>query len=295
VQLDEYFPMNPKYECSFDYFVKKYYIGAIGFDLRKALTINACIVESALGQLRPDRRDLGRIFPDGAVDLGLRTKPASTKEEEVQKECIMLIDRGCETYEETIRQMGGIGFFLGGIGPDGHIAFNIRGSSFFSHTRLTAVNYETHAAAAADLGGIENVRKKAVITIGLGTIIFNAGATAIVMASGEAKAEVVANTLERGPSIVYPASCLSKLSGARFFLTEGAASRLKMRTTAAILKERDASGEVIEKLLIDGAVSRPVPDGASVKRGPSLPEEWRLAEKLTGLTAKVLNEQKGPQ
>ena len=53
------------------------------------------------------------------------------------------------------RALGGIGFFLGGIGPDGHIGFNVRGSDHFSTTRLTGVNYETQAAAASDLGGIE--------------------------------------------------------------------------------------------------------------------------------------------
>ena len=69
--------------------------------------------------------------------------------------------------------LGGIGFFLGGIGPDGHIAFNVRGSDHFSTTRLTATNYETQAAAATDLGGIEVSRNRLVITIGLGTITLN--------------------------------------------------------------------------------------------------------------------------
>ncbi len=83
------------------------------------------------------------------------------------------IDQWCQEYEERIRALGGIGFFLGGIGPDGHIGFNIRGSDHYSTTRLMATNYETQAAAATDLGGIEVARNRLVITIGLGTITFN--------------------------------------------------------------------------------------------------------------------------
>lgn len=73
-------------------------------------------------------------------------------------------------YEEKIRTLGGIGFFLGGIGPDGHIGFNVRGSDHYSTTRLTEVNYETQAASSSDLGGIEVSKNRLVITIGLNTI-----------------------------------------------------------------------------------------------------------------------------
>ena len=42
----------------------------------------------------------------------------------------------CADYEEAIKQAGGIELFLGGIGPDGHIAFNEPGSSLSSRTRI---------------------------------------------------------------------------------------------------------------------------------------------------------------
>ncbi|HAS57059.1 MAG TPA: glucosamine-6-phosphate isomerase, partial [Algoriphagus sp.] len=75
--------------------------------------------------------------------------------------------------EQRIRDLGGIGFFLGGIGPDGHIAFNTRGSHIYSVTRLTETNFETQAVAAGDLGGIEVSANRLVITIGLDTIVYN--------------------------------------------------------------------------------------------------------------------------
>ena len=94
-------------------------------------------------------------FPDGVIDLSLRYRNARSAAEEMQQKSIFMIDNWCASYDQKVRDMGGIGFFLGGIGPDGHIAFNVRGSDPHSTTRLTHTNYETQAAAASDLGGIE--------------------------------------------------------------------------------------------------------------------------------------------
>ena len=116
---------------------------------------------------------------------------------------------------------------MGGIGPDGHIAFNVRGSDHNSTTRLTQTNFETQAAAAVDLGGIEISRNRLVITIGLGSITYNKNATAIIIAAGEAKAPIVQKSIESKQDIMYPASSLQKLSNSRFYITEGAAKNLK--------------------------------------------------------------------
>ncbi len=137
-----------------------------------------------------------------------------------------MIDDWCSDYEQQIRNKGGIGFFLGGIGPDGHIAFNVRGSDEFSTTRLTETNFETQAVAASDLGGIEVSGSRLVITIGLETITYNPEGVAVIIAAGEAKANVVRDSLENEMSNLYPASVLTKLRNGRFYLTQGAASQL---------------------------------------------------------------------
>ena len=139
------------------------------------------------------------------------------------------IDDWCQRREEQIRALGGLGFFLGGIGPDGHIGFNIRGSDHFSTTRLMATNYETQAAAAGDLGGIEVSRQRLVITIGLGTITYNRDCTAIIIAAGEAKAGVIADAVQGETSVRIPASALRILPNARFYITLGAAKQLRQR------------------------------------------------------------------
>lgn len=220
VQIDEFYPISPSQHNSFHYYVRKFYIDKFGLDPQKALLINADGIPLAEGMHHT------RVFPDHIIDNTLRYRECTTKQEQLQRDSIFMIDDWCTRYEDRIRELGGIGFFLGGIGPDGHIAFNIRGSDHHSTTRLTATNFETQAVAAADLGGMEVSRQRMVITIGLETITYNPDAVAIIFAAGESKAGIIQQSLENEPSNVYPASVLQKLSGSRFYLTRGAASRL---------------------------------------------------------------------
>ena len=53
------------------------------------------------------------------------------------------LDEECARYEELIRQAGGVDLFLGGIGPDGHIAFNEPCSSLSSRTRIKTLTSDT--------------------------------------------------------------------------------------------------------------------------------------------------------
>jgi glucosamine-6-phosphate deaminase len=221
VQIDEFYPISSNQHNSFYHYVNKYYLRDFGLDESRALLINCDEIRLAEG------RHFSEVFPDGLVDLGLRYREPKTNMEKLQQESIFLLDDWCTEYERKIRQLGGIGFFLGGIGPDGHIAFNTRGSDHYSTTRLTNTNFETQAVAAGDLGGIEISRNRLVITIGLETITFNPSAVAIVFAAGEAKAPMVADALEKPPSNLFPASVLTRLKNARFYLTTGAASMLK--------------------------------------------------------------------
>ena len=199
----------------------------------------------------PNGLPLTEIFPDNIVDLSLRTRFASNKLERIQKECLEMVDEYCTNYEKQIRDMGGIDFFLGGIGPDGHIGFNVKGSDHFSTTRLIPTNYETQAAASGDLGGIEIARNRLVITIGLNTITFNKDAVAIIIAAGEGKANIVRDSIEHGPSNTYPATALQKLPNARFFLSRGAAFRLSERRYVDISEMDIVNDETAERAIVN--------------------------------------------
>ena len=221
VQIDEFYPINPNQHNSFYNYVMEYYIEGFGLNKSNALLINSEEIPLA------DNKHFLEVFPDSTIDLSLRYREVKNHVEKLQQRSVFLIDNWCSNYESEIREKGGIGYFLGGIGPDGHIAFNCKGTDHFSSTRLTTTNFETQAVAAGDLGGIEISRKRLVITIGLETITYNPEAVAIIFAAGESKAEIIKKSPENKPDTLYPATVLQKLEKSRFYLTTGAASKLE--------------------------------------------------------------------
>jgi len=253
VQIDEFYPMDSAQHNSFHHYVKQFYIEGFGLDPAKALLIDS----TAIG-LRPDET-LTDVWPDGHVDLTLRYRQASGKLEMRQKALLEEVDQWCMEYEQRIRELGGIDFFLGGIGPDGHIGFNIKGSDHNSTTRLCPTNYETQAAAATDLGGIEVSRRRLVITIGLRTITRNPDCTAIVIAAGQGKAALAAQAIQSDGHIDTPASCLGQLPNARFYITRGAAAGLIERHVRVLETAPAISDADIEKTLVDLAWRRQRP------------------------------------
>lgn len=221
VQIDEFFPIHSSQRNSFYNYVMNYYINDFGLKPNNAQLINCDQIPLA------ENKHFTEVFPDYKVDLTLRYRESRSMQEEIQQKSIFLIDNWCSNYEQQIRQKGGLGFFLGGLGPDGHIAFNTRGSDIFSTTRLTETNFETQAVSASDLGGIEISKNRLVITIGLETITYNPETVAIIFAAGEAKAKMIKLSAESKINNLYPASVLTKLKNSRFYLTSGAASQLE--------------------------------------------------------------------
>jgi glucosamine-6-phosphate deaminase len=221
VQIDEFYPIDPKQHNSFFDYVQNYYVKGFGLNPDNALLINCEEIQLKDGQ------HFSQVFPGNKIDLSLRNRDAKNAQEKIQQESLFMIDDWCSKYEQKIRSKGGIGFFLGGIGPDGHIGFNTRGSDHNSTTRLTATNFETQAASAGDLGGIEVARDRLVITIGLDTIAHNPEGVSIIFVAGEAKAPIVKNALENEANVLYPATVLQGQKNARFYITEGSSIKLE--------------------------------------------------------------------
>ncbi len=221
VQSGEFYPIHSTQHNSLWNYADTHYIKGFGLDPEKALLINSDKIRLAEG------KSYDEIFPGYLIDLSLRFREARNHQEKLQQESIFRIDNWCDEYEAKIREKGGIGFYLGGIGPDGHIAFNTRGANHYDSTRLTTTNFETQAITAGDLGGIEVSRNRLVITIGLGTLTFNPENKAIIYAAGEAIADVIRDSVESKPNNLYPATALQKLENSRFYLTRGAAVKLK--------------------------------------------------------------------
>jgi len=249
VQIDEFYPISPDQRNSFHYYVDKFYVRGFGLEPANAMLIDCSEIGLPAGET------LDSVWPNDEVDLSLRHRQGNSARQRLQKDVLVRIDEWCRDYEERVRGLGGIGFFLGGIGPDGHVGFNVRGADHFSTTRLTELNFETQAAAAQDLGGIETARKCKVITIGLGTITFNSDCTAVIIAAGSAKARIVADAVQNDRSVLYPATALHALPNARFYVTAGAAGLLTERRIVLAGAAGRSSDEDVERVLIDLAVA----------------------------------------
>ena len=90
VQIDEFYPLNPKQHNSFYNYVCKYYIEGFGMSLDNALLINSDEIPLA------NNKDRRKIFPDNMIDLTLRFREANNDKEKEQQESIFLIDQWCE-------------------------------------------------------------------------------------------------------------------------------------------------------------------------------------------------------
>lgn len=80
------------------------------------------------------------------------------------------LEAECANYEKQIAEIGGIDLFMGGIGPDGHIAFNEPGSSLSSRTRIKTLTTDTIIANSRFFDNDVNKVPKTALTVGVGTV-----------------------------------------------------------------------------------------------------------------------------
>ena len=132
----------------------------------------------------------------------------------------------CAMYERAIGEAGGIDLQILGIGRNGHIGFNEPTSSFGSRTRLKVLTSETIEDNRKFFGAEEEMPECA-ITMGIGTIL--EAKKILLLATGEAKAETVAEATEGPITASVTASCLQLHPDVTFVIDEAAGARLKQR------------------------------------------------------------------
>ncbi|MEK6650741.1 MAG: glucosamine-6-phosphate deaminase, partial [Bacteroidota bacterium] len=116
------------------------------------------------------------------------------------------LEKECLDYEERIRKVGGIHLFLGGIGPDGHIAFNEPGSSLSSRTRIKTLTMDTRIANSRFFGGDPNKVPKTALTVGVGTVMD--AEELVIIVSGYSKARALQKVVEEGVNHMWTVSML---------------------------------------------------------------------------------------
>ena len=116
------------------------------------------------------------------------------------------LDKVCHDYEEKIKQVGGIDLFLGGIGPDGHIAFNEPGSSLSSRTRLKTLSYDTILANSRFFDNDISKVPTTALTVGVGTVMD--AREVLIIITGFVKARALRMVVEGGISHMWTVSAL---------------------------------------------------------------------------------------
>jgi len=143
--------------------------------------------------------------------------------------------RECADYEAAIAAAGGIDLFVGGVGSNGHIAFNEPGSPPSSRTRMIRLSGETKSANARFFDGDPEAVPTAALTVGIGTVAD--AEEVLILASGLAKSRAIRQAVEEGPDLQWPISALQAHPRCIFACDEDAASELKpgtLRAAAAI-------------------------------------------------------------
>merc|ERR1712088_598110 len=134
----------------------------------------------------------------------------------------------CEDYEKKIKDSGGIELFVGGIGPDGHIAFNEPGSSLVSRTRVKTLAQDTVLANARFFGGDINAVPKQALTVGVGTVMD--AREVMVLITGAHKALALYKAIEEGVSHMWTVSAFQQHPSTLFICDEDATLELRVKT-----------------------------------------------------------------
>lgn len=116
------------------------------------------------------------------------------------------LEKECVDFEEKIKSVGGIHLFLGGIGSDGHIAFNEPASSFQSRTRQKTLTTNTILANSRFFDNDINKVPKTALTVGVATIMD--AKEVLIIVNGENKARALRHAVEEPMSQMWTISAL---------------------------------------------------------------------------------------
>lgn len=138
------------------------------------------------------------------------------------------MDDECEAYEEKMKAVGGVDLFIGGIGSDGHIAFNEAGSSLKSRTRIKTLTEDTIINNSRFFDHMIDKVPKTVITVGVGTVMD--AKEVLIIVNGHNKARVLSEAVEGPISQQWTITALQMHPKGIIVCDESACTELKVGT-----------------------------------------------------------------
>lgn len=138
------------------------------------------------------------------------------------------VEAECQRYEDKIRSYGKINLFMGGVGNDGHIAFNEPGSSLSSRTRIKTLTPETRVANSRFFDNDINQVPKYALTVGVATLMD--AEELMILATGANKAMAVHAAIEGSVNHMWTISCVQMHPKSIIVCDENATLELKVKT-----------------------------------------------------------------
>ncbi len=138
------------------------------------------------------------------------------------------IVKECADYEAAILEAGGIDLFMGGVGEDGHIAFNEPFSSLNSRTRMKTLTTDTIQVNARFFGGDTTLVPKTALTVGVGTVL--SSKKVMILATGHKKARAVHEGVEGSYNHQWTITALQVHPNGILVCDDPAAEELKVST-----------------------------------------------------------------
>jgi len=138
------------------------------------------------------------------------------------------LEQECINYESKISSVGGIDLFLGGIGPDGHLAFNEPGSSLQSRTRLKTLTFDTILANSRFFDNDPSKVPTTALTVGVGTVMD--AKEVLILVNGHNKARALRQAVEEGINHMWTISALQLHPKGIIVCDEAATYELKVGT-----------------------------------------------------------------
>lgn len=148
------------------------------------------------------------------------------------------LEKECQDFEDKIESYGGIDLFMGGIGMDGHIAFNEPGSSLTSRTRVKTLTQDTILANSRFFDNDVNKVPKTALTVGVGTVMD--AKELIIIITGHNKARALKKVVEEGVNHMWTVSMLQLHQHGMICCDEDATMELKVGT-AKYFKDIEAT------------------------------------------------------
>lgn len=132
----------------------------------------------------------------------------------------------CAAFEKAIVAEGGIDLFFGGIGEDGHIAFNEPYSSLSSRTRVVTLTEDTRIVNSRFFDNDVNKVPRQALSVGVGTVTDSA--EVVILITGHKKARALRDAVEGPVSHKCTASALQLHPNAVIVCDDAAAGELSV-------------------------------------------------------------------